>query len=52
MNVSRIMGVALSDEQVKTLLSGKKILLKGLTSKGGKKYDACIILMVLRITAI
>ena len=43
MNVSRIMGVALSDEQVKTLLSGKKILLKGLTSKGGKKYDAYII---------
>lgn len=43
MNVSRILGVALSDEQVKTLLSGKKILLKGLTSKGGKKYDAYII---------
>ena len=43
MNVSRILGVALSDEQVKTLLSGKKILLKGLTSKLGKKYDAYII---------
>ena len=43
MNVSRILGVALSDEQVKTLLLGKKILLKGLTSKGGKKYDAYII---------
>ena len=43
MNVSRIMGVALSDEQVKILLSGKKILLKGLTSKLGKKYDAYII---------
>ena len=43
MNVSRIMGISLSDEQVKTLLSGKKILLKGLTSKVGKKYDAYII---------
>lgn len=43
MNVSRIMGVTLSDEQVKNLLSGKKILLKGLTSKAGKKYDAYII---------
>lgn len=43
MNVSRIMGVSLSDEQVKTLLLGKKILLKGLTSKAGKKYDAYII---------
>lgn len=43
MNVSRIMGVALSDTQVKDLLSGKKILLKGLKSKMGKKYDAYII---------
>ena len=43
MNVSRIMGIALSDEQVKDLLSGKKILLKGLKSKMGKKYDAYII---------
>ena len=43
MNVSRIMGVALSDEQVTTLLAGKKILIKGLTSKAGKKYDAYII---------
>ena len=43
MNVSRIMGVALSDEQVTTLLAGKKILLKGLTSKAGKKYDVYII---------
>lgn len=43
MNVSRIMGVALSDEQVKSLLAGKKTLLKGLTSKAGKKYDAYII---------
>ena len=43
MNVSRIMGVALSDEQVESLLDGKKTLLKGLTSKVGKKYDAYII---------
>ena len=43
MNVSRIMGVTLSDTQVMDLLSGKKILLKGLKSKMGKKYDAYII---------
>ena len=43
MNVSRLMGVALSDEQVESLLAGKKTLLKGLTSKAGKKYDAYII---------
>ena len=43
MNVSWIMGVALSDEQVESLLDGKKTLLKGLTSKAGKKYDAYII---------
>lgn len=43
MNVSRIMGVSLSEEQVASLLAGKKILLKGLTSKAGKKYDAYII---------
>ena len=43
MNVSRIMGVSLTEEQVITILSGKKILLKGLTSKMGKKYDAYII---------
>ncbi len=43
MNVSRIMGVALTDEQMEKLLAGKKTLLKGLTSKAGKKYDAYII---------
>ena len=43
MNVSRIMGVVLSDEQVESLLAGKKTLLKGITSKAGKKYDAYII---------
>lgn len=43
MNVSRIMGTTLNDGQIKSLLAGKKILLKGLTSKAGKKYDAYII---------
>ena len=43
MNVSRVMGAALTDMQVKDLLAGKKILLKGLKSKAGKPYDAYII---------
>lgn len=43
MNVSRVMGAALTDIQVKDLLAGKKILLKGLKSKAGKPYDAYII---------
>ena len=43
MNVSRVMGAALTDAQVKDLLAGKKILLKGLRSKAGKPYDAYII---------
>jgi len=43
MNVNRVMGKVLTEEQVKNLLAGKKILLKGLTSKAGKKYDAYII---------
>ena len=43
MNVSRVMGVALTDAQVKDMLAGKKILLKGLKSKAGKPYDAYII---------
>ena len=43
MNVSRIMGAALTDAQVKDMLAGKKILLKGLKSKVGKPYDAYII---------
>ena len=43
MNVSRIMGTTLNDSQIKSLLAGRKILLKGLTSKAGKKYDAYII---------
>lgn len=43
MNVNRVIGKVLSDDQVESLLAGKKILLKGLTSKAGKKYDAYII---------
>lgn len=43
MNVNRAMGVALTDGQIKDLLAGKKILLKGLKSKTGKPYDAYII---------
>ncbi|MEH2950526.1 DNA topoisomerase 3 [Sporofaciens sp. JLR.KK001] len=43
MNVSRVMGAVLSDAQVKDMLAGKKILLKGLKSKAGKPYDAYII---------
>ena len=37
------MGVSLTDAQVKDMLAGKKILLKGLKSKAGKTYDAYII---------
>jgi len=43
MNVSQVMGTVLTDAQVKDMLAGKKILLKGLKSKAGKPYDACII---------
>ncbi|MBR1700598.1 MAG: DNA topoisomerase 3 [Lachnospiraceae bacterium] len=41
MNVGRVRGVSLSEAQVKSLLSGKKILVKGLKSKEkGTVYDA------------
>ena len=43
MNVNRAMGAALTDGQIKDLLAGKKILLKGLKSKAGKPYDAYVI---------
>ena len=43
MNVSRVMGAALTYTQVKDLLAGKKILIKGLKNKVGKSYDAYII---------
>ena len=39
MNLSKALGVALSDKQVTDMLSGKKVLVKGLTGKKGK-YDA------------
>ncbi len=43
MSFGKIMGVALSIEQIKSLLADKKILLKGITNKGGKMYGAYII---------
>ena len=43
MNVGRAMGVALTDAQVKSLLEGKKILMKGLKGKTEKTYDAYLI---------
>jgi len=42
MNVGKALGVTLSDEQVKSLLQGKKILVKGLKGKKGS-YDAYLI---------
>ena len=42
MNVSRALGVQFSDAQVKNLLTGKKILVKGLKGKKGN-YDAYLI---------
>ena len=42
MNVSKALGVTLSDSQVKSLLGGKKILVKGLKGKKGS-YDAYLI---------
>lgn len=42
MNVGKALGVTLSDTQVKSLLQGKKILVKGLKGKKGS-YDANLI---------
>ena len=42
MNVSRAMGAALTDSQVKSMLDGKKTLVKGLKGKKGS-YDAYLI---------
>lgn len=42
MNVGKALGVTLSDSQVKGLLQGKKILVKGLKGKKGS-YDAYLI---------
>lgn len=43
MNVGRVMGILLSDAQIKDMLDGKKILLEGLKGKNGKDYAAYII---------
>lgn len=43
MNVGRVMGAVLTDAQIKDLLGGKKILIKGLKNRTGKEYDAFII---------
>ena len=43
MNVSRAMGATLSDDELTTLLAGKKLLMKGLRGKSGKVYDAYLI---------
>ena len=40
MGFGRALGVTLSDAQVKNLLAGKKILVKGIKSKKGSVYDA------------
>ena len=42
MNIGKALGVTLSDTQVKSLLQGKKILVKGLKGKKGS-YDAYLI---------
>ena len=43
MQLAKAMGKELNDSQIKSLLSGKKTLVKGLTSNKGKKYDAYLI---------
>lgn len=42
MTLGKYRGKALTDSQIKSLLSGKKVLVKGLTSKEGKSYDVNI----------
>lgn len=43
MNVTRVMGAVLTDSQIRDLLAGKKILLKGLKGNSDKPYDAYMI---------
>ncbi len=43
MSIQKAMGVTLSDKQITDLLSGKKILVKGIKGKSGKSYDAYLI---------
>ena len=40
MTFGKAYGKKLSDEQIKSLLAGKKILMRGLQSKSGKTYNA------------
>jgi DNA topoisomerase-3 len=40
MSLGRAMGVTLTEKEVKSLLEGKKILVKNLRAKSGKTYDA------------
>ena len=40
MTFGKAMGATLTDNEVKSLLAGKKILVKGLRNKAGKVYDA------------
>lgn len=40
MSLGRAMGTALTDKEMRDVLAGKKILIKGLKGKSGKEYDA------------
>ena len=40
MKLGKALGKDLSDEQVKSLLEGNRILVKGIKSKKGKTFDA------------
>lgn len=42
MNVAKYYSTPFTDSQVKSLLDGKKILLKGIKSRDGKPYDLCL----------
>ena len=41
---STVAGKTLTDEQVRKILEGRKVAIKGFTSKAGKKFDANLIL--------
>ena len=43
MNVGHAMGATLSDNELITLLNGKKLLMQGLRGRSGKVYDAYLI---------
>lgn len=42
MNLAKYYSTLFTDSQVKSLLDGKKILLKGLKGRDGKPYDLCL----------